>query len=199
VTHSHGERDGACSPRGMWSRWAGGGGERGGSGHERDRDRLVGAIAVPPGLRLRAVLTASVQVAKSATILGMLSLDRLQVNRQPGMKRSAGSTRPSDAFRAWAVAYTLTLPRHPPSCARGGLGLIEGPAQRAGHHYPREPVLLQVVADYRRLSAALTTGRPGRGRASGPQYPGVAEDCCRVGVPIPPGWPPTVNRRCDRG
>jgi hypothetical protein len=33
--------------------------------------------------------------------------------------------------------------------------------------------LLQVVADYTRLNAVLAAGRAGRGRASGPQYPGV--------------------------
>jgi hypothetical protein len=56
--------------------------------------------------------------------------------------------------------------------------------------------LLQVVADYTRLSAALAAGRAGRGRASGPQYPGVAEDYCRAGVTIRPGGPiPTLDRR----
>jgi hypothetical protein len=44
-------------------------------------------------------------------------------------------------------------------------------------HKPRDgwsrPRLLQVVADYWRLSAALTTDGAGRGRPSGPQYPGV--------------------------
>jgi hypothetical protein len=56
--------------------------------------------------------------------------------------------------------------------------------------------LLQVVADYRRLSAALTAGYAGQGRASRPQYPGVAEDCCCAGVTIRPRGPIlTMDRR----
>jgi hypothetical protein len=47
--------------------------------------------------------------------------------------------------------------------------------QMAGGRQP----LLQVVADYKRLSAALTAGCAGYERPSGPQYPGVAEDCYR--------------------
>jgi hypothetical protein len=43
-------------------------------------------------------------------------------------------------------------------------------------------VLLQVVADYERLSAALAAGRAGHERASGPQYSGVAGDCYCAGV-----------------
>jgi len=42
--------------------------------------------------------------------------------------------------------------------------------------------LLQVVADYTRLSAVTGAGRAGDGRASGPQDPGVAGDYCRAGL-----------------
>ena len=35
---------------------------------------------------------------------------------------------------------------------------------------------LQIVADYKRVSAVQAAGHPGHGRASGPQSPGVAED-----------------------
>ena len=57
-------------------------------------------------------------------------------------------------------------------------------------------LLLQVVADYTRLSAVQAAGRAGRGRARGPQYPGVAEDCCRAGVTIRPTGPIlTMDRR----
>jgi hypothetical protein len=55
-------------------------------------------------------------------------------------------------------------------------------------------VPLQVVADYTRLSAELMAGRAGRGRASGPQYPGVAEDRCHGEVTVRPGGL-TMDRR----
>jgi hypothetical protein len=52
-------------------------------------------------------------------------------------------------------------------------------------------VPLQAVADYTRLSAVLMAGR---GRASGPQYPGVAEDRCHGEVTVRPGGL-TMDRR----
>jgi hypothetical protein len=60
-------------------------------------------------------------------------------------------------------------------------------------------LLLQVVADYRRLNAALTAGYAGRGRASGPYYSGVADDCCCTGVTIrPSGLILTMDRGAKR-
>jgi hypothetical protein len=46
------------------------------------------------------------------------------------------------------------------------------------------------------MSAALTAGYAGHGQALGPHYPGVAEDCCRGGVPIRLSGPIlTMDRR----
>jgi hypothetical protein len=39
---------------------------------------------------------------------------------------------------------------------------------------PRFRPLLQIVADYMRVSAVQVAGRAGDGRASEPQYPGVS-------------------------
>jgi len=41
----------------------------------------------------------------------------------------------------------------------------------------RSALLLQVVADYTRLSAVQGAGHAGQGWASGPQYPGVSIGC----------------------
>ena len=84
---------------------------------------MVGAIAVPPACDWGCV-TVSVQVAESDTILGMLSLDRLQVNRQPGMNdplsrpRQGASERGRmlthwrlDACLTRSTSQTILLPR----------------------------------------------------------------------------------------
>jgi hypothetical protein len=49
--------------------------------------------------------------------------------------------------------------------------------------------LLQVVTDYKRLSAVQGAGRAGRRRASAPLYTGVGKDCSRAGVTIRPAGP----------
>jgi hypothetical protein len=61
-----------------------------------------------------------------------------------------------------AVAVGLSAPFR---CAR------QKPQQP---HGGRSPALLQVVADYERVSAVLGAGRAGHRQASGPQYPGVS-------------------------
>jgi hypothetical protein len=66
-------------------------------------------------------------------------------------------------------------PCHPPSSqvARNRKWHSYGLSRQARSWSPRTVVLLQVVADYKRLSAVQGAGRTGPGRASGPQYPRV--------------------------
>jgi hypothetical protein len=55
------------------------------------------------------------------------------------------------------------------------------------------------IADYRRLSAALTAARADRGRASGPQYPGVVEAPAVPALRSGPGWPHPLVMILSRG
>jgi pimeloyl-ACP methyl ester carboxylesterase len=61
-----------------------------------------------------------------------------------------------------------------------------GPADQAA--------LTGELADYTHLSAMQRPGRAGHRRASEPQYPGVAADCCSAGVMTRPGWPRWMRR-----
>jgi hypothetical protein len=65
----------------------------------------------------------------------------------------------------------------PPKAARA----VGPPSTRPPPNPPGATLrLLQVVADYTRVDAVLAAGRAGRRRASGPQYPGVAKNCCHA-------------------
>ena len=76
--------------------------------------------------------------------------------------------------------------------------LSAGTCARQSRHRGRgRPPLLQVVADYTRLSAVQTAGHAGHRRASGPQCPGVAADRCRAGAPRPAD--PVLDLPATRG
>jgi hypothetical protein len=64
------------------------------------------------------------------------------------------------------------------SIARSARPGVAAPFPRGGISctLPRSRLPLQIIADYRRLSAALIASRAGRGRPSGPQYLGVRTD-----------------------
>src|SRR6266508_2213346 len=95
--------------------------------------------------------------------------------RPPGVATRAGLRLPPQA--AWAEGTPRSRPRR-------WINRAKRTARRGRTTPPRGPSActvtpvrpsLQVVADYRRPSAVLAAGCAGRGRASGPQYPGVVE------------------------
>jgi hypothetical protein len=97
----------------------------------------------------RFASTSKASVLRRAASQSLRATDRFCLHQAPVARRRVAPGREAT----------------PPSQGRGGA------LSRTGG---RPQPLLQVVADYERLSAALTAGRAGHGRASGPQYPGVS-------------------------